>query len=148
MIFRTITDDITGANKSIGLFGKLLNNIKNVIYSFQTNGVKNTLFNTPLANIDTKAIDKYNKAIQNSIPFEKALDNARKTTNAETVALIESTNGATVSIKTLDVAQKASTISAKAHSAALKAVSIAGNMILFTVIAKGIQLAASLFYMR
>lgn len=143
MIFRTITDDITGANKSIGLFGKSLDNIKNIIYSFQTKGVKNTLFHTPLANIDTKAIDKYNKAIQNSIPFEKALDNARKTTNAETVTLIESTNGATISTNALNAAQQASTLAAKAHSAALKAVSIAGNMILFTVITKGIQLAAA-----
>ncbi len=143
MIFRTITDDITGANKSIGLFGKSLDNVKNIIYSFQTNGVKNTLFNTPLTNIDTKAIDRYNAAIQASVPFEKALDTARRTTNAETVALIESTNGATVSTEALTTAQQSSTVAAKAHSAALKAVSMASNMILFIIIAKGIQLAAT-----
>ncbi len=143
MIFRTITDDITGANKSIGLFGKSLDNVKNIIYSFQANGVKNTLFNTPLTNIDTKAIDRYNAAIQASVPFEKALDTARRTTNAETVALIESTNGATVSTEALTTAQQSSTVAAKAHSAALKAVSMASNMILFTIIAKGIQLAAT-----
>ena len=56
-----------------------------------------------------------------------------------------STDGATVSTEALTSAQKASTLAAKAQSAALKAASIAGNMILFTVIAKGIQLATKAF---
>ena len=63
MIFRTITDNITGANKSIGLFGKSLNDIKGIINSFKQNGFVNTLLNTPLINIDTDAIDVYNNMI-------------------------------------------------------------------------------------
>ena len=141
MIFRTITDDITGANKSIGLFGKSLNDFKGIVNSFKQNGFFNTLLNTPLINIDTTAIDNYNNAIRSSIPFEKALAIARRTTNAETIALIESSHGAEVQIERVTTAQKASTIAAKAHSVALKAASIAGNMILFTAISKGIQLA-------
>ena len=141
MIFRTITDDITGANKSIGLFGKSLNDFKGILNSFKQNGFVNTLLNTPLINIDTTAIDNYNKQIRSSIPFEKALDIARRTTNADTIALIESSQGAEVQIERVTAAQKASTIAAKAHSVALKAVSIAGNMILFAAISKGIQLA-------
>ncbi len=141
MIFRTITDDITGANKSIGLFGKSLNDFKGIVNSFKQNGFFNTLLNTPLINIDTTAIDNYNNAIRSSIPFEKALAIARRTTNAETIALIESSHGAEVQIERVTAAQKASTIAAKAHSVALKAASIAGNMILFTAISKGIQLA-------
>lgn len=145
MIFRTITDDITGANKSIGLFGKSLNDFKGIINSFKHNGVVSTLLNTPLINIDTKAIDNYNNAIRSSIPFEKALDIARRTTNAETVALIESSNGLEVQTERVTAAQKASTIAAKAHSAALKAASIAGNMIAFAVITKGIELVVKGF---
>lgn len=141
MIFRTITDDITGANKSIGLFGKSLNDFKGILNSFKQNGFFNTLLNTPLINIDTTAIDKYNNAIRSSIPFEKALAIARRTTNAETIALIESSYGAEVQIERVTAAQKASTIAAKEHSVALKAASIAGNMILFAFISKGIQLA-------
>lgn len=72
MIFRTITDDITGANKSIGLFVKSLD-FKGIINSFKQNGFVSTLFNTPLINIDTDAIDDYNTAIKSGIPFEKAL---------------------------------------------------------------------------
>lgn len=143
MIFRTITDDITGANKSIGLFGKSLNDFKGMLNSFKQNGFFNTLLNTPLINIDTTAIDNYNNAIRSSIPFEKALAIARRTTNAETIALIESSHGAEVQIERVTAAQKASTIAAKAHSVALKAASIAGNMILFAAISKGIQLATT-----
>ena len=112
-----------------------------LINSFKQNGFVNTLLNTPLINIDTTAIDNYNKQIRSSIPFEKALDIARRTTNADTIALIESSQGAEVQIERVTAAQKASTIAAKAHSVALKAVSIAGNMILFAAISKGIQLA-------
>lgn len=143
MIFRTITDDITGANKSIGLFGKSLNDLKGIINSFKQNGFVNTLLNTPLINIDIKAIEDYNAAIKSSIPYEQALATARRTTNAETFALIESYHGAEVQIERVTAAQKASTIAAKAHSAALKVASIAGNMILFAAISKGIQLATT-----
>ncbi len=143
MIFRTITDDITGANKSIGLFGKSLNDIKGIINSFKQNGFVNTILNTPLINIDTNAIDDYNNAIKRGIPYEEALAVARRTTNAETIALIEASHGAEVQIERVTAAQKASTIAAKAHSVALKAASIAGNMILFAAISKGIQLATT-----
>lgn len=143
MIFRTITDDITGANKSIGLFGKSLNDLKGIVNSFKQNGFVNTLLNTPLFNIDIKAIEDYNASIKSSIPYEQALATARRTTNAETFTLIESYHGAEIQIERVTAAQKASTIAAKAHSVALKAVSIAGNIIAFTAIAKGIQLATT-----
>ncbi len=144
MIFRTIKDDITGANKSIGLFGKSLNDVKNIIYSFQTNGIKNTLFNTPLGNIDTKAIEAYNLAIKTSVPYEQALAIARRTTNAETIALIESSYGAEVQTEKVTAAQKASTIATKAHSAVLKAASIAANVAISALVIGGIKLVDKL----
>lgn len=128
MIFRTITDDITGANKSIGLFGRSLNDIKGIITSFKQNGIISTLLNTPLINIDIDAIDAYNNAIKAGKTFEEALSTARRTTNAETIALIESSHGAEVQTQRVTAAQTASTIASRAHSVALKAVSIALNI--------------------
>lgn len=138
MIFRTITDDITGANKSIGLFGKSLNDVKGIINSFKQNGFVSTLLNTPLINIDITAINRYNAAIRAGKTYEDALALARRTTNAETLALIESSHGAEVQIERVT---KASTIAAKAHSATLKAVSTAGNMLAAFLITKGLELA-------
>ena len=144
MIFRTITDDSTGATKSIGLFGKPLSKLKGILNSFKQNGVISTL-NTPSINIDVHAIDRYNDTIRTGIPYEQALAEARRTTNAETIALIESFNGLEVQTERVTAAQKASTLAAKAHSAALKAASIAGNMILFTAVTKGIELVVKGF---
>ena len=45
MIFKTITDDVTGANKSIGLFGLSLKDVEDKLYDIQTKGLKNTFFN-------------------------------------------------------------------------------------------------------
>lgn len=143
MIFRTITDDITGANKSIGLFGKTLNDFKGILSSFKQNGIVSTLLNTPLINIDTDAIDAYNNAIRSGKTFEDALATARRTTNAETVALIESSHGLEIQTKRVTAAQKASTIAAKAHSVALKAASIAGNMLVAWGITESINLIHS-----
>ena len=119
MIFRTITDEVTGANKSIGLFGKTLNDFKGIINSFKQNGIVSTLLNTPLINIDINAINRYNDAIKANIPFEQALATAKRTTNAETIALIESSHGAEVQIERVTAAQKASAIAIKAQSLAL-----------------------------
>lgn len=145
MILRTITDESTGAIKSIGLFGKSLNEIKGILNSFKQNGVISTLLNTPLINIDTQAIDNYNNAIRSGMGAEQALAIARKTTNAETVALIESSNGLVVQTERVTAAQRASTLSAKAATAATKALAIAGNMITFTLISKGIELVVNGF---
>lgn len=101
MIFRTITDDITGVNKSIGLFGKTSNDFRGIINSFKQNGFVSTLLNTPLINIDTDAINRYNTAIRTNIPFEDALATARRTTNAETIALIKSSHGQKFRLKKL-----------------------------------------------
>ncbi len=145
MIFRTITDDITGANKSVGLFGKTLNDFKGIFNSFKQNGIVSTLLNTPLINIDTDAINDYNNAIKSGMPYEQALADARRTTNAATLALIESSHGAEVQTERVTAAQKAATIAAKAHSAALKALSIAGNVVAMIAISKAIQLAISAY---
>ena len=61
MIFRTITDDFTGSIRSIGIFGKSLNELKTKISTIRSRGIIESLFNTSTLNF--KAIDDYNAAI-------------------------------------------------------------------------------------
>lgn len=140
MIFRTIKDDISGAIKSIGIFGLSLNDIKTRLYDIQSVGFKNAIFNT--SKIDVQAIVKYNSEIAKGTEFQQALAIASRNTNKETVSLMTSTQGAVISTEELTAAQKASTVAAKAQSAAYMAVSIAANMIVTALAIKGIQLAA------
>lgn len=44
MILRTITDDATGATKSIGLFGKTLEQLKTSFANIKQNGLFNSIF--------------------------------------------------------------------------------------------------------
>ena len=56
-IFRTITDEVTGANKSIGLFGKSFTELKGILSSVKTNG----LFKTSIiSDTDIQCIKDYN----------------------------------------------------------------------------------------
>ena len=127
MIFRTITDDVTVPNKSIGLFGLSLQNVSNKLQEIKRVGFKEAVFNS--SKIDAKAINAYNARVSAGIQAEDALRIVRKKTNAETIALIQSNNGLIVSEERVAAAQKASTLAARAQSNALKAVSIAANMI-------------------
>lgn len=140
MIFRTIKDDISGAIKSIGIFGLSLNDIKTRLYDIQSVGFKNAIFNT--SKIDVQAIVKYNSEIAKGTEFQQALAIASRNTNKETVSLMTSAQGAVISTEELTAAQKASTVAAKAQSVAYMAVSIAANMIVTALAIKGIQLAA------
>ena len=134
MIFRTITNESTGAINSIGLFGKTIDELKNSLSSVKTNGLFNTLFNT--SSIDEAVISKYNveigKAIVNNATMaekQQIMKSAMESTNKATAQLIGSTNGAVVSTEALTAAQNQSTLAARAQAAALKAASIAGNVL-------------------
>lgn len=148
MIFRTITNESTGATKSIGLLGKSLTDLKNTFSSIKSNGIINTIFNT--STIDKNAIKDYNIAIMQATSSgatlaekQQIMKTAMEGTNRATAQLIGTTNGATVSMDALVAAQHSSTLAARLQSKAFKALSVAGNMILFTAIAKGIQLATT-----
>lgn len=137
----TNNKDIIGNNNSIGLFGKSLDEIKKKIYDIQSLGLKQAIFNT--SKIDISAIKEYNSEIQKGTSCQEAMALASKNTNKETIALMESAKGATVTNEELIAAQKASTLAAKAQSVAFKAVSMAGNMLVMALVTKGIELAAS-----
>ena len=148
MIFRTITNESTGAIKSIGLFGKTIDELKKSLSNVKTNGLFNTLFN--ISTIDEIAIINYNREIEKATANgatmaekQQIVKTAMEGTNKATAQLIGSTKGATVSTEALTAAQKSSTLAARAGAVALKALSIAGNMVLFAVISKGIQLATT-----
>lgn len=139
-IFRTITDESTGAVKSIGLFGRSITDLKNSLASIKTNGVLNTIFNT--STIDNAKVIQYNNAINNGVDAQEALAQASVGTNKATINLIKSANGATVSTEALTAAQKASTVASKALSIGMKALSVAMNVgiaLLIPVIIKGID---------
>lgn len=95
-IFKTITNDITGANKSVGLFGLSLKSINELLYNIQANGLKNSILNIPISKIDIDAINKYNILLERNFEAQKALEIASRNTNNETIALMESANGATI----------------------------------------------------
>jgi len=137
----TNNKDILGNNNSIGLFGKSLDEIKSKIYDIQSLGLKQAIFDT--SKIDISAIKKYNSEIQKGTSYQEAMALASKNTNKETIALMESAKGATVTNKELITAQKASTLAAKAQSMAYKAVAVAANMIITALVVKGIELAAN-----
>lgn len=127
MIFQTIKDEVTGANKSIGLLGLSLKDVDDKLYSIKTRGLKDTLFNT--STLDEEAITTYNNEIAKGATAQNALATASKNANRATIALMESANGTAISTEQMVAAQKASTVAARAQSAAYKAVSIAANMI-------------------
>ncbi len=144
MIFRTITNESTGATKSIGLFGKSLCELKEIISTIKLQGLINTIFNKSSINED--AIIRYNNAIIEATvngatlaEKQQIMQSSMENTNKATAQLIGSTKGAIVETKALAAAQNASTLKARAQAVALKAVSIAGNMILFTFISKGLE---------
>lgn len=140
-IFTTIKNDISNVNQEIGLFGKSISEIKDIIYDVQTKGFKEGFLNK--GTIDLAAYQKYNNLLDLGVSSEKALAEATKNTNTETIRLLQSANGAKVSTEALTAAQKASTLVAKAQSVAFKAVSMAGNMLVMALVTKGIELAAS-----
>ena len=59
-IFRTITDESTGAVKSIGLFGKSITDLRNSLNSIRKNGVLNTIFNTSTIDAKKVIVEEYN----------------------------------------------------------------------------------------
>ena len=129
-IFRTITDEATGANKSIGLFGKSLTELKGILSSVKTNG----LFKTSIiSDTDIQCIKDYNTLIEGGTPHLEAMEQATKGASSATAQMIKNANGNTIALNQM-------TLGAKATSVAMKALSIAGNMLLMWAISEGISL--------
>lgn len=129
-IFRTITDEVAGANKSIGLFGKSFTELKGILSSVKTNG----LFKTSIiSDTDIQCIKDYNTLIESGTPHLEAMEQATIGASSATAQMIKNANGNTIALDKM-------TLGAKAASAGLKALSIAGNMLAMWAISKGIEL--------
>ena len=125
-IFRTITDEVTGANKSIGLFGKSFTELKGILSSVKTNG----LFKTSIiSDTDIQCIKDYNTLIESRTPHLEAMEQATKGASSATAQMIKNANGNTIALNQM-------TLGAKAASVTMKALSVAGNMLVFWGISK------------
>lgn len=119
MIFRTITDEVTGANKSIRLFGKSVTELKGILSSVKTNG----LFKTSIiSDTDIQCIKDYNTLIESGTPHLEAMEQSTKGASSTTAQMIKNANGNTIALNQM-------TLGAKAASVAIKGLSIAGNML-------------------
>lgn len=128
-IFRTIKDDATGATTSIRLFGKTVGELKGTISSIKTNG----LFKANIiSDKDIQCIKDYNYAIESGIPHQQAMEQATKGASDSTAKMIKNANGNIIALNQM-------TLGAKAASVALNVLSTVGNMVLITLISKGVE---------
>lgn len=127
-IFRTIKDEATGANQSIGLFGKSFTELKNIVSSVKTNGLFNT---STISKSDIECINAYNDAIEANVPHQEAMEQATKGASVATAQMIKNANGNTIALDKM-------TLGAKVASVGLKALSIAGNIGLGLLISWGL----------
>ena len=139
LIFKTITDEATGATNSIGLFGTSFQNLKKQI---SENGIKSGIKSIFSAgDVDVDYIKKYNQSIASAINPQKAMTEAISGTNKATGDLIKQADGAAVSQATLTAATKTSTLATKAQALAFKALSVAGNLAVMFLASKAIEVA-------
>lgn len=148
MIFRTI--DVDGLSGIIGQLGVLNKSFAEITTTFTNgNGIKETLksfsqtrsgikgvlnsFSSGISKLDVKNISQYNKLIQEGVSSQTAWNRTMLSSSKAAQDLVESANGATVSTKALTQAQNQSTTASKAGAVALRAVAIAGNMVVFTL---------------
>ena len=94
-----------------------------------------------LSQSDINAIRSYNAQIDACATSQAAWNKTMLDASPAAQNLVASCNGAKVSEERLAVATKGSTLAMKAQAAVMKVLSIAGNMLIFTAIAKGISLA-------
>lgn len=135
---RTISDDVTGLNKSVGVLGLSFDEVIDKIKNVKING-----FNK--STIDLSAIQKYNDLITNGTSAQEALKIASDGTNKETISLMKSTNGATVSQDALKTAMNGATVSARIASVAYKTLSVAMNIGVTLAISAGISKLIDLY---
>ena len=125
-IFRTITDEATGATKSIGLFGKSFAELKNIINSVKTNGLSKA---SVVSEKDIKCIKTYNDLIARNVPHQQAMEQATKGASDATKQMIKNANGNTIALNKM-------TVGAKTASVAMNLLSIAMNMAIMWGISK------------
>lgn len=130
-IFRTITDEVTGANKSIGLFGKSFTELKNIFSSVKTNGLLKAYI---ISDKDRQCINDYNELIKSDVKDQAKLEKTTKGASTTTAQMIKNANGNAIALDKM-------TIGAKAASVAMKGLAMAGNIVFGMAISWGITKA-------
>ena len=158
MIFRTIITDLDGTINKIGIFNKSFADLKNAISIKSTNGKITNGFNGLLNSFsptisekDILNIKEYNRlvgeeGVSSQTAWYKTMlssSNAAQALFDDEKNLILTENGAVVSTEALTFAQNNLTFSAKAGTVALKALSIAGNMLIAWGVSKALELAVT-----
>lgn len=136
-IFRTITDEVTGANKSIGLFGKSFTELKNIFSSVKTNGLLKTYI---ISDKDRQCINDYNELINSGVKDQAKLEETTKGASAATAQMIKNANGNTIALDKMTIGAKAAAAGMKILSSALN---IGATLLIswgFTKLIEGYQL--------
>lgn len=138
MIFKTITSDIDKTRQSLLLFNKDWNTWKtNWNAATGVRGKIGSLFaSTSISQSDVQAIQAYNAQIDSCVTSQTAFNRTMLNASPAAQNLVASCNGAKVSMQQLETATRQVTLATKVSHVALKAFSIAFNMITYTAIIK------------
>lgn len=144
-LFRAVQDSLDKSSTKLLLFNKDWSTYKaNWQGASGVGGKIGSLFaSQSLSQSDVEAIRSYNAQIDACVTSQTAWNRTMLNASPAAKNLAASCNGAKVSEERLAVATKEATFSMKAQAAVMKALSIAGNMLIFTAIAKGISMAVT-----
>lgn len=139
MIFKTITDEATGATKSISIFNSTLSTMQRNLASGQ--GAMYSIFGgNTLRKNDVTTLNNYVNGIKSGLtPAQSWMANMKGCSVAAKQYVLDARK-AGKSTRELSADLKTVSTTSKVASIGLKALSIAGNMLLFTAITKGIQI--------
>lgn len=138
MIFKTIQTDLDGVINKLGIFNKSFADIFNAYRTNGVLGVKNSL-SFGITKTDISNIEKYNALRKSGVSTQTAWYKTMQSSSKAAQELVIAEKGAIVSTETLSNAQKTMSVSAKAGQIALSGLAMAGNMIAFMAIARGIE---------
>ncbi len=148
MIFKTITTDLNGAINKIGIFNRSFADLKNAISVNGIGGLFNSI-SPAITSKDLSNIREYNRlvsieGVSSQTAWYRTMLSSSKASQSlfdDEKNLIRTNNSLILSEEAVTQATNTMTLSAKAAALGMKALSIAGNIILFMAITKSIQLA-------
>jgi len=141
MIFKTVSDDITGATKSISIFNSTLSTMKRNIKNGQ--GINYSIFSgNKLKQKDIQSVTNYANALKNGTNLGKAWNDNMKGCSVAAKQYVLNAKKAGKSTKEMVAGLKEVPKTSKAASLGMKALSTAGNMLAMWGISEVIGLAA------
>ena len=142
MIFKTITDDVTGATTQISIFNSTLSTMKRNLASGQ--GITYSIFNgNKLTQKDVQAIISYSNALKNGASVGQAWSANMTNCSVAAKQYVVSAKRAGKSTDELVTGLKTVPKATTAASIGLKALSMAGNMLVMWGISEAISAIAT-----